>query len=54
MQHLCQYICTFYVQKMSYYRAMSNIMHYISAYLENSVFLEYEIRNLRRNDFLQM
>ena len=32
----------------------NNIMHFISAYLENSVFLEYRTQNLRRNDFLQM
>ena len=54
MQHLCQYICTKNVQIMIYYRANSKNMHFISAYLENSVFLEYWTRNLRRNDFLQM
>ena len=36
------------------YRAISINMHFISAYLENSVFLEYVTLNLQKNDFLQI
>ena len=54
MQHLCQNFCTYNVQNKVNYRAISKNMHLISAYLENSVFLEYETQNPRRNDFLQM
>ena len=54
MQHLCQSICTYFVQIVINYRASNKNMHFSSAYLENFVFFEYETRNLQMNDLLQM